>query len=95
MGSGKGTSICTRLLGSSAQAAAIPRGRPSLMLVVTWCWPAASSADASVSPGWPVYGCPSKVKLSMALRSMRPPSAVRKLVVTGSLLWTNQGFPVG
>ena len=34
--------------------AAMPRGRPSLMLVATWCTPLASSAEARVSPGCPV-----------------------------------------
>ena len=38
----------------------MPRGRPSRMLVATWCTPFASSAEASVSPGCPVYVAPSK-----------------------------------
>ena len=54
IGSGNGSSICTRPPESSAQAAVKPRGRPSLTLVATWCAPLASSAEASVSPGWPV-----------------------------------------
>ena len=76
---GNGSSICTRPPGSSAQAAAMPRGRPSLTLVAIWCRPAASSAEARVSPGWPVQDCPSKVNSRVASRSMRPPVAVRKL----------------
>ena len=39
MGSGKGCSIWTRPPVSSAHAEVKPRGRPSLMLVVTWCTP--------------------------------------------------------
>jgi hypothetical protein len=53
IGSGNGASICTRPPVSSAHAAEIPRGRPSLTLVAILCTPCASSAEASVSPRWP------------------------------------------
>ena len=73
IGSGNGSSTWTRLFGSSAQAAAIPRGRPSLMLVPVWCTPWASSAEARVSPGWPVSVRPPKVNRRVVPRSIRPP----------------------
>ena len=82
IGSGKGTSICTNALGSSAPAAMIPRGRPRRMLLDTSCTPLASRAEASVSPGCPVWATPSKVKDSSTSRSIRPPAAVRIAVLT-------------
>ena len=62
IGSGNGASIWTSALGSSGPAAMMPRGRPSRMLVATWCTPFASSAEARVSPGCPVYVAPPNVK---------------------------------
>jgi hypothetical protein len=49
-----------------------------MLLVILWC-PAASSAEARVSPGWPVKRSPLKVKSMLRVRSIRPPSVVRKL----------------
>ena len=55
----------------------MPRGRWYLKLRATSRTPLASSAEASVSPGWPSYSRPSKRKRSTRLRSMRPPLARR------------------
>ena len=73
IGSGNGASIWTSALGSSGPAAMMPRGRPSRMLVATWCTPLASSAEASVSPGCPVYVVPPNVNGRSTERSTRPP----------------------
>ena len=63
IGSGNGSSIWIRPPVSSAHAAVMPRGRPSLMLVLIWWMPLASNAEARVSPACPVSSRPSKVKV--------------------------------
>ncbi len=49
-----------------------PRGRPSLMLVPASMTPLARRAEARVSPRWPWYSVPSKVKVRGVPRWIRP-----------------------
>src|SRR3981081_3264656 len=56
----------------------MPRGRRYLKLRAPSPTPFASNADASVSPGWPSYSWPSKVKRSTRPRSICPPAGSRK-----------------
>ena len=78
----------TSALGSSTPAATMPRGRWYLKLRPTRWMPAASSADASVSPAKPWWRAPSKVKPSGRPRSIRPPLGQAAAVgrVAGALI---------
>ena len=54
-----------------------PAGPAQLDAGAVWCTPWASSAEARVSPGWPVSVRPSKVNRRVVPRSMRPPVGSR------------------
>ena len=62
----------TSALGSSTPADTIPRGRPRYIESPQWMRPAASRAEARVSPAYPVCSCPSTVKRTGVVRSMLP-----------------------
>ncbi len=70
---GNRAATLTRALDSSTPADMMPRGRPSYRESPARSRPLASRAEARVSPGWPVYSRPSRVKRHVTLRSMRPP----------------------
>ena len=67
----------TSAFGSSGPAERMPRGRWYLKERPTSLTPLATSAEASVSPGWPASLRPSKVKDKTRARSIRPPLARR------------------
>ena len=73
----QGPSMPTHAFGSSAPAEKTPRGRPRTALRATAPCPAASSAEASVSPGSACSGAPSHVRASGAWRSTSPPAGAR------------------
>ena len=76
-GSEYGASIPAMPVGSSEPAVQMPRGRPYSTDRPTTSRPAASTAEASVSPGCAGNGSPSNVTSSRRDRSMRPPVGSR------------------
>lgn len=72
------SSTVTKALSSTPAVSAPPRGRWYLKERPNSVRPDASSAEATVSPGWPVCSSPSTVKRIVRVRSMRPPAAVRR-----------------
>jgi hypothetical protein len=73
-----GPSSCTSVLGSSAQAPKMPRGRPVRMPRPTVTTSFARSAEARVSPAHPSYAVPSKTNRRGRERSIRPPDGRRR-----------------